>query len=202
MARWDISLWDDPNSIWVGPGTLSAWDGTAWRQVSTLWAWDGTAWKEVHELHVWNGNEWVPLLAQANPRITRMLVLADETGIRVQFTVNNDTQSVLVECEFFGPGGFSYGRQEVELVNTTPGGSRTSKSVTPPPDAESVTFYCTPFSGSNGTGVRGPEASTGMTLGGGGLPGPASDDEVVPLSESEGTNDDSGAEDSEDTADS
>jgi len=198
MARWDISLWDDPNSIWVGPGTLSAWDGTAWRPVSTLWAWDGTAWKEVHELHVWNGNEWVPILSQANPRITRMLLLIDETGIRVQFTVNNDTQSVLVECEFFGVGGFSYGRQEVELVNTTPGGSRTSKSVTPQAGAESVTFYCTPFSGSNGTGVRGPEASTSTTL----SAGPAGGEEVVSLSESEGTDDDSGAEDSEDTADS
>ena len=197
MARWDISLWDDPNSVWVGPGTLSAWDGTAWRPVSTLWAWDGTAWKEVHELHVWNGNEWVPILSQANPRITRMLLLSDETGIRVQFTVNNDTQSVLVEYEFFD-GEFSLGRQELQLVNTTPGGSRTSNSVTPPPGADSVMFYCTPFSGSNGTGVRGPEASTGMAIGA----SATGDDEVISLSESEGTDDDSGADEPEDTSDS
>src|SRR5690606_20181294 len=189
MALWDVSLWDDPNSVWVGPGTLSAWDGTAWRPVSALWAWDGTEWKEVHELHVWNGNEWVPILSQANPLITRLLVLADETGIRVQFTVNNDTQSVLVEYEFFGTGGISFGRQELQLVNTSPGSSRPSNSVTPPPGAESVTFYCTPFSGSNGTGVQGPTASTGMTLGAG-------------LAGAEGTDDDSGADEPEDTADS
>ena len=198
MARWDISLWDDPNSVWVGTGTLSAWDGTAWRPVSALWAWDGTAWKEVHELHVWNGNEWVPILSQANPRITRLLLLSDETGIRVRFTVNNDTQSVLVEYEFFGTGGISFGRQQLQMVDTTPGRSYTSNSVTPPPGADSVTFYCTPFSGDNGTGVRGPEASTSTTIGA----SATGDDEVISLSESEGTDDDSGADEPEDTSDS
>lgn len=197
MARWDISVWDDPNSLWVGPGTLSAWDGTAWRPVSTLWAWDGTAWKEVHELHVWNGNEWVPILSAANPQITRLLLLSDENGIRVNFTVNNDTQSVLVEYEFFN-GDFSYGRQELQLVNTTPGSTRSSNSVTPVAGADRLVFYCTPFSGSNGTGVRGPTASTSTTLD----PGPASDDKVISLSESEGTDDDSGADEPEDTSDS
>ena len=163
MARWDISVWNDPNSVWVGPGTLSAWDGTAWRPVSALWAWDGTAWKEVHELHVWNGNEWVPLLSQANPQITFILAYADASSANVAFKVNNDTESVLVEYEFFD-GGFSLGRQELQLINTTPGGSYTSQNVIPPPGADSVTFYCTPFSGDNGTGVQGPTASASATI--------------------------------------
>jgi len=73
-----------------------------------------------------------------------------------------------------------------------------SNDVTPPPNAVSVTFYCTPFSGSNGTGVRGPEASTSTTIGA----SATGDDDSISLAESEGTDDDSVAEDSEDTSDS
>lgn len=179
---------------------LSVWDGTAWRPVAALWAWDGTAWKAVHELHVWNGNEWIPLLSpvEVDPQITFIIASADFFGARVTFTVNNNTRSVLVECEFFGPGGNSYGRQEVELINTSPGGSYVSNDVTPPPDAVSVTFYCTPFSGENATGVQGPTASASATIGA----SPSGGEESISPAASEGTDDDSGADEPEDTSDS